>query len=149
MGCAMVQRFPTVVGLYLREGQRWRRIAEFRVNTEGHATFRAIDPVEGLVGRVWFQQGVDILGEQRTVLPGAGAEFLWALLQPFGFRDYLFRDDSVPAEAGARPRPGRTRSHGASAGRNGSGDRHCARDYWPAARTVRTPSAAPTSPNPR
>ncbi|MEC3952146.1 hypothetical protein VMT65_03775 [Nocardia sp. CDC153] len=95
----MGQRVPAVVGLYFREagqGAQWRRIAEFRLTAEGHATFRAVDPVEGLVARVWYHQGVDILGENRTVLPSEGAAFLRALLQPFGFRDYWFRDDSSP-----------------------------------------------------
>ncbi|GAB0103254.1 hypothetical protein JMUB6875_22260 [Nocardia sp. JMUB6875] len=92
----MGQRIPAVVGLYFREAGQWRRIAEFRLAPDGHATFRAVDPVEGLVARVWYHQGVDILGEDRTVLPADGAAFLRALLQPFGFRDYWFRDDSSP-----------------------------------------------------
>ncbi|MEC3916692.1 hypothetical protein [Nocardia sp. CDC160] len=99
----MGQRIPAVVGLYFREAgpgareaAQWRRIAEFRLTAEGHATFRAVDPVEGLVARVWYHQGVDILGEHRTVPPSEGAAFLRALLQPFGFRDYWFRDDSSP-----------------------------------------------------
>ncbi|MEU1207937.1 hypothetical protein [Nocardia sp. NPDC005825] len=96
MGVPMGQRIPAVVGLYFRDGGQWRRIAEFRLAADGRATFRAVDPIEGLVARVWYHQGVDILGEQRTVLPGDGAEFLRALLQPFGFRDYRFRDDSTP-----------------------------------------------------
>ncbi|APA95997.1 hypothetical protein [Nocardia seriolae] len=98
----MGQRIPAVVGLYLREAGRWRRIAEFRLAADGHATFRAVDPVEGLVARVWYHQGVDILGENRTVLPADGAAFLRALLQPFGFRDYRFRDDSSPRGSLAR-----------------------------------------------
>lgn len=92
----MGQRIPAVVGLYFREAGQWRRIAEFRLAADGRATFRAVDPVEGLVARVWYHQGVDILGEDRTVLPADGAAFLRALLQPFGFRDYRFRDDSSP-----------------------------------------------------
>ncbi|MFF2556103.1 hypothetical protein ACFVUS_34190 [Nocardia sp. NPDC058058] len=95
----MSQRTPAVVGLYLRESGRWRRVAEFRLNSDGQASFRAIDPVEGLVARVWYHQGVDIIGQDRTVLPADGAEFLRALLQPFGFRDYRFRDDSRPGRA--------------------------------------------------
>lgn len=90
----MEQQGPAVVGLYFREAGRWRRIAEFRLATDGHVTFRAVDPVEGLVARVWYHQGVDVLGTERTVLPADGVEFLRALLQPFGFRDYRFRDDS-------------------------------------------------------
>ncbi|WP_067817184.1 hypothetical protein [Nocardia inohanensis] len=100
----MSQRVPAVVGLYFREAGKWRRIAEFRLNADGHATFRAVDPVEGLVARVWYHQGVDILGEDRTIRPEDGPAFLRALLQPFGFRDYRFRDDSSPA---ARPGPAR------------------------------------------
>ncbi|WP_067534585.1 hypothetical protein [Nocardia crassostreae] len=98
----MSQRVPAVVGLYFRESGRWRRIAEFRLAAAGHVTFRAVDPVEGLVARVWYHQGVDILGTERTVLPEDGIEFLRALLQPFGFRDYRFRDDSAPGGAGRR-----------------------------------------------
>ncbi len=101
----MDQQAPAVVGLYFRSSGAarvcssgaagaWRRIAEFRLAPDGHATFRAVDPIEGLVARVWYHQGVDIQGEDRTVLPRDGAEFLRALLQPFGFRDYRFRDDS-------------------------------------------------------
>ncbi|MBL1076117.1 hypothetical protein JK358_17095 [Nocardia sp. 2] len=90
----MGQRGPAVVGLYLRESGRWRRIAEYRLNADGVVTFRAIDPVEGLVARVWYHQGVDLLDQERTVSPQDGPEFLRALLQPFGFRDYRFRDDS-------------------------------------------------------
>ncbi|MGV9665082.1 hypothetical protein [Nocardia niigatensis] len=96
MGVPMGQRIPAVVGLYFREAGQWRRIAEFRLAADGRATFRAVDPVEGLVARVWYHQGVDLLGENRTVLPEDGAAFLRALLQPFGFRDYWFRDDSSP-----------------------------------------------------
>ncbi|GAB4588609.1 hypothetical protein [Nocardia sp. IFM 10818] len=98
----MSQRVPAVVGLYFHESGQWRRIAEFRLAADGHVTFRAVDPVEGLVARVWYHQGVGILGEERTVLPADGAEFLRALLQPFGFRDYRFRDDSTPGGAGRR-----------------------------------------------
>ncbi|MFB7722644.1 hypothetical protein [Nocardia sp. NPDC056100] len=108
----MSQRAPAVVGLYLRESGRWRRIAEFRLNSDGRASFRAVDPVEGLVARVWYHQGVDLLGQERTVLPADGAEFLRALLQPFGFRDYRFRDDSRPGRAAnglPRTGGGRTR----------------------------------------
>ncbi|MEU0543760.1 hypothetical protein ABZ319_28225 [Nocardia sp. NPDC005978] len=94
----MGHRVPAVVGLYLRESGQWRRIAEFRLAADGRATFRAVDPIEGLVARVWYHQGVDVPGEDRRVLPQDGAEFLRALLQPFGFRDYRFRDDS-PASA--------------------------------------------------
>ncbi|MGX1806865.1 hypothetical protein ACWIGI_14210 [Nocardia sp. NPDC055321] len=94
----MGQRVPAVVGLYLRVSGQWRRIAEFRLAADGRATFRAVDPIEGLVARVWYHQGVDVPGEDRRVLPEDGAEFLRALLQPFGFRDYRFRDDS-PASA--------------------------------------------------
>lgn len=90
----MGQRTPAVVGLYLQEAGQWRRIAEFRLTPTGHATFRAVDPVEGLVARVWFHQGVDLPGADRPVMPEDGADFLRALLQPFGFRDYRFRDDS-------------------------------------------------------
>ncbi|WP_067720127.1 hypothetical protein [Nocardia yamanashiensis] len=103
----MSQRVPSVVGLYLRESGEWRRIAEFRLNTDGHATFRAVDPVEGLVARVWYHQGVDLLGEDRTVLPADGPAFLRALLQPFGFRDYRFRDDSSPGSRSGPARPPR------------------------------------------
>ncbi|MTE17289.1 hypothetical protein [Nocardia aurantiaca] len=92
----MGQRIPAVVGLYFRVAGQWRRIAEFRLAADGRATFRAVDPIEGLVARVWYHQGVDILGENRAVLPADGPAFLRALLQPFGFRDYWFRDDSSP-----------------------------------------------------
>ncbi|MRH91177.1 hypothetical protein GFY24_27680 [Nocardia sp. SYP-A9097] len=90
----MSQRTPAVVGLYLRESGQWRRIAEFRLTADGHASFRVVDPVEGLVARVWYHQGVDIIGEERTVRPEDSPAFLRALLQPFGFRDYRFRDDT-------------------------------------------------------
>lgn len=121
----MVARIPGVVGLYFREAGRWRRIAEFRLAANGHATFRAVDPVEGLVARVWFHQGVDILGEERTVLPADGVEFLRALLQPFGFRDYEFRDDSVPLSVDGRgSRGGRARRAGKALGRPLSGHTH-------------------------
>lgn len=121
----MVHRIPAVVGLYFREAHRWRRIAEFRLNPGGHATFRAVDPVEGLVARVWYHQGVDILGEDRTVLPADGVEFLRALLQPFGFRDYEFRDDSGPRSVdGHGPRPRRPRRDGKASSRPVSGHAH-------------------------
>ncbi|WP_157556768.1 hypothetical protein [Nocardia acidivorans] len=90
----MSQRTPAVVGLYLRESGRWRRIAEFRLTADGHAGFRVVDPVEGLVARVWYHRGIDIIGQERTVLPEDGAAYMRALLQPFGFRDYRFRDDT-------------------------------------------------------
>ncbi|WP_327141938.1 hypothetical protein [Nocardia sp. NBC_01327] len=105
----MGQRPPAVVGLYLRESRQWRRIAEFRLTADGHASFRAVDPVEGLVARVWYHQGVDILGEERTVLPDDGPAFLRALLQPFGFRDYRFRDNSRTGAHGL-PRNGHGRT---------------------------------------
>ncbi|WP_405485570.1 hypothetical protein [Nocardia sp. NBC_00511] len=92
----MGQQAPAVIGLYFHDAGQWRRIAEFRLSAQGHATFRVVDPVEGLVARVWYYQGVDVLGEDRTVLPEDGPAFLRALLQPFGFRDYWFRDDSAP-----------------------------------------------------
>ncbi|NNH69810.1 hypothetical protein HLB23_08010 [Nocardia uniformis] len=113
----MVARIPGVVGLYFREGEIWRRIAEFRLTADGRATFRAVDPVEGLVARVWYHQGVDILGEGRTVLPADGVAFLRALLQPFGFRDYEFRDDSVRSTNGREPRGGRGRRGGKAVSR--------------------------------
>ncbi|MFE3193459.1 hypothetical protein ACFXHA_30960 [Nocardia sp. NPDC059240] len=110
MGVPMGQRIPAVVGLYFRDaGQwrstaQWRRIAEFRLTADGHATFRAVDPIEGLVARVWYHQGVELLGTDRRVLPADGAAFLRALLQPFGFRDYWFRDDSSPRSGLTRTR---------------------------------------------
>ncbi|WP_458690439.1 hypothetical protein [Nocardia tengchongensis] len=124
MGVPMGQRVPAVVGLYLRAAGQWRRIAEFRLAADGHATFRAVDPIEGLVARVWYHQGVDILGENRTVLPGDGAEFLRALLQPFGFRDYRFRDDSTPRGGPARTR--HTVSRSAAAARPAACENDCA-----------------------
>lgn len=101
----MSQRTPAVVGLYLRESGRWRRIAEFRLTADGHASFRVVDPVEGLVARVWYHQGVDIIGQERTVLPEDGPEYMRALLQPFGFRDYRFRDDTHSSGYSATPLP--------------------------------------------
>ncbi|QLY32805.1 hypothetical protein [Nocardia huaxiensis] len=103
----MGQRVPAVVGLYFRESGQWRRIAEFRLTAAGQATFRAVDPVEGLVARVWYHQGVDLLDADRTVHPEDGPEFLRALLQPFGFRDYRFQDDTaVAGHNGNHPAPG-------------------------------------------
>ncbi|MET9485702.1 hypothetical protein [Nocardia sp. NPDC006630] len=123
----MGQRPPAVVGLYLRESRQWRRIAEFRLTADGHASFRAVDPVEGLVARVWYHQGVDILGEERTVLPDDGPAFLRALLQPFGFRDYRFRDDSRTGAHGANglPRNGHGRPWHDTPGP--AGDSECVR----------------------
>ncbi|MFJ9367360.1 hypothetical protein ACIRRA_23470 [Nocardia sp. NPDC101769] len=124
MGVPMGQRIPAVVGLYFREAGQWRRIAEFRLAADGRATFRTVDPVEGLVARVWYHQGVDILGENRTVLPEDGAAFLRALLQPFGFRDYWFRDDSSPR--GGRTRTGHAVSRSAAPVRPDACDKDCA-----------------------
>ncbi|MEV6767123.1 hypothetical protein AB0N05_00670 [Nocardia sp. NPDC051030] len=121
---SMGQRVPAVVGLYFRArtrsaAGRWRRIAEFRLTADGHATFRAVDPVEGLVARVWYHQGVDILGEDRTVTPENGPEFLRALLQPFGFRDYRFRDESTSTTRPGPPHGGRNGSTHNAAAHNG------------------------------
>ncbi|AYF72729.1 hypothetical protein D7D52_01255 [Nocardia yunnanensis] len=118
----MGQPMPAVVGLYLRETGRcdreighWRRIAEFRLTADGQAGFRAIDPFAGLVARVWYHQGVDVLGTDRRIMPADGPAFLRALLQPFGFRDYWFRDDSSPRSGFTRTRHTPARNHTAAA----------------------------------
>ncbi|MVU81884.1 hypothetical protein GPX89_32185 [Nocardia sp. ET3-3] len=153
MGVPMGQRIPAVVGLYFRDAGQWRRIAEFRLAADGHATFRAVDPVEGLVARVWYHQGVDLPGENRTVLPADGAEFLRALLQPFGFRDYWFRDDSSPRSGLTRAPHAVSRSapaarRGADESRWAAADsecRRCAEDDVVCGEPAHRPAARPAA----
>jgi hypothetical protein len=96
----MSGRYPTLVALYwLGTGGR-TRVAEFRLNTAGAAELIVFDPSKSLGAQGYFDHGVDLAAESRTVYPSEGPAFLLALLQPFRTTYFAFVDESPREDAG-------------------------------------------------
>ncbi|MGW4720508.1 hypothetical protein [Nocardia sp. NPDC004260] len=90
----MIEQYPTVVVVYDLGSGRAEMVAVFRLTQHEGVVLDVADPQGCLLARAWFDDGIEILGEARRVLPRDGAEFMKALLQPFRMSYYRFVDES-------------------------------------------------------
>ncbi|MBF6241454.1 hypothetical protein IU474_30905 [Nocardia otitidiscaviarum] len=96
-----MDKAPTVVAIYDVGGQEPRRVAEFRLASDGTAVLTVTDPGGCLVAEQWHERGVKIYDPLSRVGPEQGARFLRALLQTPGMSYYRVVDESPTP-----PRPG-------------------------------------------
>jgi len=93
----MSEKSPTLVAFYwLGTGGR-TRAAEFRLNAAGAVEFEVFDSSKSLGAQGYFEHGVDLAAESRTVTAAEGPAFLSALLQPFRTTYFEFVDESPEA----------------------------------------------------
>ncbi|MEV4128144.1 hypothetical protein [Nocardia sp. NPDC049707] len=85
---------PTVVAIYDIGFAEPRKVAEFRLATDGTAVLTLIDPDGCLVAEQWYERGVKIYDPLSRIGPGEGARFLRALLDTPGMSYYRVVDES-------------------------------------------------------
>ena len=90
---------PTLVALYSWGTGNPVRVAEFRLARGGTVELTVFDPTEASVARNYFEHGVDVDNDRRTVLPNEEPEtFMRGLLTPRRSSYYNFADESDNAE---------------------------------------------------
>lgn len=88
---------PTVVTLYAVAPPSRTRAARFTYDSRRGVQLELLDPTWGDLAQTYFEEGVPLDREQRSVLPGAEpALFMRALLQAANMSYYYFVDESSP-----------------------------------------------------
>ncbi len=85
---------PGIVAVYDLGSWAPRRVAEFRLDSQGHAELHILADEGCPLAAQWHRDGVEILGRRHHVPASDGPEFLRALLQPFGLSYYEFVDET-------------------------------------------------------
>ncbi|MCS7482877.1 hypothetical protein ACFFQW_40810 [Umezawaea endophytica] len=86
---------PTFVTLYSWGTGSPVRVAEFRLTQSGTVELAIVEPTEATVARNYFDHGVDVDDDRRTVLPNEEPEmFMRGLLTPRRSSYYSFADES-------------------------------------------------------
>ncbi|MEA2618900.1 MAG: hypothetical protein QOE72_4683 [Chloroflexota bacterium] len=87
---------PSVVSLYAVAPASRTRAARFTYDATSGVQLELLDPDWGDLAQTYFEEGVPLDREQRSVLPGAEpALFMRALLQPVNMSYYYFVDESA------------------------------------------------------
>ena len=94
----MSEKTPTLVTLYAWGTGEPVRVAEFRLTEGGTVELTVIDPDEAALAQDYYDHGVDVDGDRRTVPPNEGPEFMRGLLTPRRLSYYNFADESDIAE---------------------------------------------------
>ncbi|WP_156910431.1 hypothetical protein [Nocardia mangyaensis] len=85
---------PTVVAIYDVGFAEPRKVAEFRLATDGTVVLTVIDPGGCLVAEQWYDRGVKIYEPLSRIGPDEGTRFLRALLDTPGMSYYRVFDES-------------------------------------------------------
>ncbi len=85
---------PTLVAIYDIGFAEPRKVAEFRLATDGTAVLSVIDPGGCLVAEQWYERGVKIYDPFGRIGPDEGTRFLRALLETPGMSYYRVVDES-------------------------------------------------------
>lgn len=93
----MSRSTPSLIALYAFGSGRRERVAEFTLNPDGTVSLTVSDPSEGQLAQDYYNHGVELVSEGRTVGPDDGAAFMRALMQPFRMSYFSFIDES-PSE---------------------------------------------------
>jgi hypothetical protein len=90
----MQEEAPTLIGMYTLASGSPERVAEFRWSPGSGVSVEVFESDWGNLARVFYNEGVLLVGEQRRVKASEGAEFMRALLERKHSGYYGFVDES-------------------------------------------------------
>ncbi|WP_040837895.1 hypothetical protein [Nocardia brevicatena] len=85
---------PTTVALYDIGSSEPRRVAEFKLTSEGIVTLTVLDSNGCLLAERWFTRGIRVYDPAVWIRPDTGRRFLRALLQLPGMGYYRVVDET-------------------------------------------------------